>query len=430
MKLNFQLIILIVFIVAAIFGVLVFSGAIPLGGSSTVGPKGTVVLWGTIPYIDLSTPLQAFNAANPTFIVKYVQKDVDTFDQSLLEALASGTGPDMFFLPDNLAFHYSNKIFTIPYSSYPLNSFKNSFTGAGEVFLTDTGILAFPMSVDPLMMYYNRSILDANGIVYPPTTWTDLTSLVPTLTQKDNSNTITKSAVAMGQFSNINNAKDILATLFMQTGNPIIKEQNGVFISTLNAQIKNSNISSVLKFYTDFTDPNQNVYSWNASFPNSADAFSSENLTFYFGFASELKSLINKNPNQDFFVAPIPQIKNSTSKLTMSHVTGLAISSFSKNFNTAFTAASLMATGDFAASFALATGTAPARRDLLTTKPTDAYSPYFYSSALYAKSWLDPSPTDTSNIFSGMVNAVLSGNMTALDAIGDANAKMSLLLLK
>ena len=104
----------------------------------------------------------------------------------------------------------------------------------------------------------------------------------------------------------------------------------------------------MLKFYTNFSDPSQSLYSWNASFPNSGDDFSSENLAFYFGFASELQSLINKNPNQNFFVASVPQIKNSNSKLTEAHVTGMAILASSKNINTAFTAASLMATGNFA----------------------------------------------------------------------------------
>jgi maltose-binding protein MalE len=267
-------------------------------------------------------------------------------------------------------------------------------------------------------------------VVYPPATWDDMTSLVPTLVKKDNTNKIIQPAIAFGHFSNVTNAKDILAALFMQAGNPIIKENNGVFNSVLDASIGNYNLPSVLKFYTDFADPSQTVYSWNASFPNSNDAFSNENLAFYFGFASELQSLVNKNPNQNFFVAGMPQIKNASFKLTGAHVVGLAISSFSKNFNTAFTAASLMATGDFAAKFALATGVAPARRDLLAIKPIDAYSPIFYNSALYAKSWLDPSPNDTNNIFSGMINNVLSGNLSVSDAIKDASSKMNLLLFK
>src|SRR3990167_990308 len=199
MRGNFQLIVIIVFIVAAILGILVFSGAIPLG-SDGAGSLGTVVLWGTTPTRSIAGALEDFNNTNPTLIVKYEQKSPDTFDQDLLEALASGAGPDMFFLPDSLVFNYANKIFAIPYASYPLNTFKNIFAGAGEVFLTSKGVLAFPITIDPLMMYYNRSILDANGVIYPPASWDDLMNLVPALTKKDDSNKIIKSAVALGLF--------------------------------------------------------------------------------------------------------------------------------------------------------------------------------------------------------------------------------------
>lgn len=431
MKGNFQIIILVVFIAAAVLGVFVFSGAIPLGNNNNnPGTQGTVVLWGTVKNSVIAPLLEDFNRANQTFVVKYVEKSADTFDSDLLEALASGKGPDMFFISDDLAFKYSNKIYTIPYASFPVNSFKNSFIGAGEVFLTSKGVLAFPLTVDPMMMYYNRSILDANGIAHPPSFWDELSDLVPVLTKKDDRGTIIKSTVAMGQFSNVLHAKDILAALFMQVGNSIVTEKNGTFISVLSGNSGGYDLSSVLKFYTDFADPLKNIYSWNKSFSNSRDAFSAENLAFYFGYASELQSLVNKNPNQNFAVASMPQVRNGNFKLTSAHVMGIAITSFSKNFNTAFTAAGLMANSDFASKLAASLGIAPARRDLLKTVPTDAYSSTFYSSAFFARAWLDPSPKDTNNIFQGMVEKVLSNSMTVTQSVGDASAKLGLLLAK
>ncbi|KKP87895.1 hypothetical protein A2456_01680 [Candidatus Nomurabacteria bacterium RIFOXYC2_FULL_36_19] len=429
---NFQLITVIIFIALAIFGVLVFSGAIPLGNNNAPGSLGTVVLWGTVKSATIAPILQEFNTANPTFTVKYVQKEAGSFDLDLLEALAGGVGPDLFFLPDDLAFHYSNKIFKIPFSSLSLASFKSNFAGAGDVFLTSTGALAFPLSIDPLMMYYNRSILDSSGVVSPPVFWDDLVGLASKLTKKDDTNKIIKSAVALGHFSNVNNAKDILSALLMQTGNPIVVEKDGIFDSSLNTSTFNPkyDLGSILRFYTDFADPNKEVYSWNKSFPNSSDAFSAENLALYFGFASELPSLVNKNPNQNLGVTSFPQIKNSNFKSTMAHVTGIAILSSSKNFNTAFTAASLLSSGNFASKFAIATGTAPARRDLLNVKQSNAYSPIFYNSALFGKSWLDPSQKDTDNIFRNMIDGVLSNNMTVESAISDASSKLGLLLLK
>ena len=426
MKNNFQLIVLVAFVIAAVFGILVFSGAIPLGGSKTTSGSGTVTLWGTVKTANIGPALESFNSLNQDkYVVRYIEKDPDTFDKDLLEALASGQGPDMFFMPSDLAFHYANKIFTIPYGSYPLVSFQSNFAGAGEVFLTQRGILAFPLTIDPLIMYYNRSILDANNIVYPPKDWEEFLAEVPLLTKKDDSNKILKNATALGQFSNVVHAKDILAALFMQLGDKIVSEKDGQFLSVFGTK---PGTDSVLNFYTDFANPGSPVYSWNKSFANSQDYFSTENLAFYFGFASELPALVAKNPNQNFQVAPIPQIKNAPFKLTGANVTGIALSVFSKNFSTAFIAASQMATGSFAKNFAEALGVAPARRDLLVSPPKDAYSPTFYASSLYARSWLDPSPKDTDNVFRNMVDGVLSNSMTPQAALRDASAKIDLLL--
>lgn len=429
---NFQIIILIVFIAAAVFGVLVFSGAIPIGDNKDkTGGQGTVVLWGTISAQAISAPLEDFNRANTNFIVKYAQKDPATFDQDLLEALASGAGPDIFFLPDSLAYHYSSRILPIPYESFPLASFKTAFAGAGDVFLISKGIIAFPLLIDPLVLYYNRSILDANNIVNPPAYWDDLQSLVPALAKKDQDKKIIKSAVALGQFSNVTHAKDIISTLFMQAGNPIIAEKDGAFYTALSGSLSSSpDLGPMLQFYADFANPLSNYYSWNRSLPPSINAFSSEDLAFYFGYASELPSLINRNPNQNFLAAPMPQLKNSNTKMTFSKTTGIAISSFSKNPTAAFTAASLLATGDFPQKLANALYVAPARRDLLAGKPADAYFPIFYASALFARSWLDPSPEDTDDIFQGMVEKVLSNSLSASNAVSDGSSKLGLLLSK
>ncbi len=415
---------------AAVFGVLAFAGLIQIGKNTKQGALGTVVIWGTEKSDKMTQAIGDFNKANTAFVVKYVQKYPETFDSDLLEALAAGKGPDMFFISNDLAYKYSNKIYIIPYQSYPLATFKNSFARAGEVFLTGKGMLALPITIDPLVMYFNRNTLDANNIVYPPATWDEFESIVPIITKKDDSSKIIKSTVAMGQFSNVMHAKDILTTLFMQVGNPIVVEKDGIFSSGLDTSNGSYDLGSVLQFYTDFTDPSKSVYSWNKSLSNSRDEFSAENLAFYFGYASELESLVSKNPNQNFSVAPMPQVKGANNKLTYAKVTGIAVSSFSKNFSTAFTAASLMATGDFALKYAEATSSVPARRDLLSKKQIDAYSPIFYSSALFGASWLDPSTTDTDNIFRNMVDSVLSNNLKPKEAIKDSSSKLNILFFK
>jgi hypothetical protein len=75
-------------------------------------------------------------------------------------------------------------------------------------------------------------------------------------------------------------------------------------------------------------------------------------------------------------------------------------------------------------------GVAPARRDLLATLPKDSFSPVFYSSALFAKSWLDPSPKDTDDIFRRMIDGILSNNADLGSAIANASSRLNLLLAK
>lgn len=431
MKGNFQIVVVIIFFILAIFGVLVFSGAIPIGKDNESGGLGTVVVWGTQSSGLVDPLLEEFNKINTSFVVDYIQKPSSSFDQDLLEALSESKGPDLLFLPDNLAFRYINKLFTIPYPSYPLASFKENFAGAGEVFLTNNGVLAFPLTIDPLVMYYNRTILDANSIVSPPVYWDELLPMVPTLTKKDETNKISKSAIAMGHFSNINNAKEILATLFMQTGNKLVESQGGFFKSTLKSSNPRYDLSEALQFFTDFADPTRGQYSWNRSFRSSSESFSAEDLAFYFGFGSELGTLINKNPNQNFLATTFPQVRGNTLKSTGARVTGVAVLASSKNFNTALSVAGLMATTDFASKFANALGVVPAQRNLLKIKPTDdLYLPTLYNSALFAKSWLDPSPSDTNEIFSRMVEGVLSNILTEDQAILEADSRLNFLLIK
>ncbi|MFA5750854.1 MAG: extracellular solute-binding protein [Candidatus Paceibacterota bacterium] len=430
---NFKIIILIAFIGAAVFGVLVFSGMIPIGDQSGKdGSGGTVVLWGTIKNSDIYELIEDFNKANPVYVLKYVEKRADTFDEDLLEALASGQGPDIFLIDNELAYKYSNKILSIPYSSYPISTFKQTFATAGEVFLKSDGFLAFPLTVDPLMMYYNRGTLDINNIVYPPEYWDQFSTLAPILNRKDETGKIEKSLISFGQYANVTNAKDILSMLFMQTGNKIVIEKKGSFVSTIHEFTGNYSTEQILEFYTNFANPLKEIYSWNKSLPLSRDMFISGNLAFYFGFASELKPIIEKNPNLNFQITNVPQIRGLQTKITSAKVTGIAISSFSKNLNSSFLVANLLSTGSFAKGLVEVLQLPPARRDLLSipANQDNAFLPIFYSSSLFARSWLDPIPDDSNIVFRDMVENVLSNNLSISQSVRDASSKINLLLMR
>lgn len=44
--------------------------------------------------------------------------------------------------------------------------------------MTKDSIIAFPLTIDPLVMYWNRDILSNAGIVKPPAYWDEIYSIV------------------------------------------------------------------------------------------------------------------------------------------------------------------------------------------------------------------------------------------------------------
>ncbi len=428
---NFQITILAIFIVFLVVAILMFSGILPIGNSSPTGASGQVVLWGTAPLSEMSKILANFNQANKTFSVSYVEKDSATYDKDLLEAFASGTGPDVFFLPDNLILKYKNKIMPISYATLPQKTFTDTFIGEGSLFLTADSALAFPLTIDPMVMYYNTSLFDAAGIPKVPQYWDEFLSQAPQLTVKDNAGNIVKSAISFGEFGNVLHAKEIISTLIMQAGNPIVGTGQGVLTSVLRQQTAGQTTipaEEALRFYTQFSNPLQADYSWNKSMPNSRDAFISGKLAVYFGYASELFTLRDRNPNLSFDVAQMPQTRNAQAKLTFGKINGIAISKTSKNITTAYTAAALLAGKDTSQLIATALNLPPVRRDLLSTKPATSYSTVFYNSALIARAWLDPDTTATTSFFAGMVNAIVSGASSISQAVTKASDEIDLSL--
>ncbi len=417
---KLQIILIIVCIVGFLAGVFIFAGIIPVGTSSTTTATGNVVLWGTIKKDLIENTIDEFNRTNKTYRVVYVQKDANALDRDLTEALASGTGPDLFFLPENLIIRHADKVLPIPYATLPEKDFRDTFISESELFLSKDGILGLPFTIDPMVMYYNRDLLEGAGVVNPPEYWSDFSDLVKKVTVLGQSKNILKSAVAFGEFSNVANAKDIISAILIQNGNSIVARTSfgdvAGFSSTLaySSSGQTNTSESILTFYTDFSNPIKDAYSWNRSLPYSRDAFISGDLATYFGFASELLDIQSRNPNLNYDVAKFPQTKDGRIKATFGRMNALAMAKTSKNLPTAYTAAVAMTSADFIGKLSAITGLPPVRRDLLAIRQVSPYyMQTFYDSALIARSWFDPSDVETDNIWRTMIEDISSGRSLA-----------------
>jgi maltose-binding protein MalE len=110
----FQYIVIGAFVFFIIVGAILFSTYRSSNSSAT---SVHITLWGTLPTDSFNAFVSHYlSNANLKYTVTYVYRDPATFDKDLVEALASGTGPDAIVLPEDLIVRYSNKIYTIPFA--------------------------------------------------------------------------------------------------------------------------------------------------------------------------------------------------------------------------------------------------------------------------------------------------------------------------
>ncbi len=129
----FQTILLSAFGALAVSGVLIFALVIGSGSGTNIGP---VMIWGTFDENTFRKIIRESAEQDGRLLsVTYEQKDEDKFADLLTEALASGTGPDIFILRQENAVRDAGKVFPIPYDGFSETQFRNTFIEAANPYL-------------------------------------------------------------------------------------------------------------------------------------------------------------------------------------------------------------------------------------------------------------------------------------------------------
>ncbi|HVS79599.1 MAG TPA: extracellular solute-binding protein [Candidatus Paceibacterota bacterium] len=426
---KFQLILTGVFGGFLVLGIIVF--AMHRGGGAA--DRAPVTIWGFVDENDMSKLLEDAGLQNdPSTPVTYVRKDPATFDSDFVSAIADGDAPDLVMVSQDQFYKEKNRLFPIPYSSLDQRTFKDTYVEEAELFMQPDGIYAIPFVMDPYVMYWNRNIFQNAGISQPPQYWDEFYDLARTLTKKDGALNITRSAVGLGEYSNVTHAKNMLATLIIQAGSPITTadSSSGRIMSTFNDRGDNPTVPSeaAINFFTEFSDPAKDTYSWNRSLPDSKDMFISGDLATYFGPASELFEIQAKNPNLNFDVTYMPQSRDAQNKMTFGDLQGLSLVKSSQHIAAAFRVMTLLTSAKSLALLSQMTSLPPVRRDLLSTKPSSPYGIVFYDSAIFAKAWTDPDNTATDKIFGDLIESITSGRSRPTQAITNAGLEIQQLL--
>lgn len=428
---SFQVILLAVFSVLLVVAVLMFSGILPGFKGKGVTTASNISMWGTLSGPKFNMLFGELNTANKnSFSVTYERKRASTYKNDLVNALASGSGPDIWIMSQDILLWAKDKLQPLSFESFPERTFRDTFFDSADLFLDvkNKNVLAMPIAVDPLVLYWNRELFSSAGLARAPENWDEFLASVQSLTKRDNAGNITQAGAAIGEFRNVKNAKDILSMLILQAGNKIV---DPVSLRVVLGDVGKAPLSPAensVRFFNEFSDPGKSSYTWNRALPSSDTMFVNGNLAMYFGYASELNGIRERNPHLDFDVVLVPQIKGSPSKATFGKIYALAVSKASPRKQAAFTAIFKMMGGNFSENFAEDVSMAPVRRDLLAKGNKGAFSPVFFKSAIMAKAWLEPNPDKVYKIFQNMVESVATGAARPSESVREARGQIEELL--
>jgi ABC-type glycerol-3-phosphate transport system substrate-binding protein len=424
MKLTkFQIIILVIFSAGILIGLAVLSLT---KSTSTSAALPSVTIWGVVPEQLVLRYISDINLGRPEALnIDYIEKDVYTIEDELVEELALGNGPDAILVPQELLLTFENKLIPIPYVSINARDYKNTFIEQAELYMRDEGILGIPLFIDPLVMYWNRDMFTNAGIASYPKIWDDFLDVGKKINQKDINSNIRRSSIALGEFGNVSNARDIFSLILLQASNPIVQNKQ----SALGGQ--NLDITeNAINFFSGFSNPSSPAYSWNRSLPLSKNYFLSGNLATYFGYASEVNDIKDKNPNLNFDIAPMPQPKNAKQRINYSRMYGFSIVKSSKNPVGVYAVLSELTSFDALSKLVPLTYLPPVRRDLIDAGNVDPYLSIFYDSALISRGWLDPDPFQSAALFQNLIESVVSGRELMTQAISQIDTSLNSLLNK
>jgi ABC-type glycerol-3-phosphate transport system substrate-binding protein len=434
---------------------------------STV-PKLTLVYWGVIDSEDAMRPfLAAYKTSRPNVTVEYVQKDFANYRNDLLDALASGSGPDLFQIPATWVPEYAAKGRVTPLpASYSLPDFvqkkqlfktvtsvvqraQNPVTVAelardfvpsvSEDSIVNGAIVALPFAADSLALFSNRELLNNARITAPPTSWEELKDASPKLTIADASGNLLQSAIALGAATNVPHAAEILTGLMVQGGATLVDP--GTKTAAFNQPTEpdyNPGVAAT-ELFASFATPGKETYTWSAKQGDAFSAFTGGTVALYLGYQFELPRIREAAPQLAFDVTPMLHLDPSGTDRYGCTVGGVCrtynvagnwettVAKLSKHPLEAWDFIQFMARNpSVQRSYAQATKRTPVLRSALDAAKTGGVEDVWINQAFTAHTWYHGLDAITAErAITDVITAVAEGTSQPLEALNLAAQQIS-----
>ncbi len=452
-------------------------------------------VWGLFDDSDvMAKAISEYQKRNPRVKeIVYKKLTVDSYENDLMDALATGNGPDAFLIHNTWLPKHKDKLAPAPIDNFSTSQaeilttkqIQDQFADVvSSDFVSDGKIFALPLSVDSLSLYYNKDLLNQAGITTAPATWPDFDSAVKKMTRIDQFGNITLSGAAMGMSSDaspgtgkINRATDILTLLMMQSGADMINPRTSQagFADFTNSTYTGGTTpgESALAYYTKFSNRSNDVYTWNSLQHNSVDSFIEGKTAMMLNYSWLIPQIQQRAPKLNLGIANVPQNKDKNGNgmnIDFANYWGYAVSknkvqnqefvataqqnkhtyatndqrvaeawkfirflTMPQSFSTSLPVAAATkdsANFDPAAEYIANLAKPAARRDLIEKQKSDILLSPFAEVNLIAKSWAQPDNLAVDKIFDEMIDNVVLKNEKIHDVIQQAQNAVNVLMKK
>ena len=417
----------------------------------------------------MSDLIAAYRQLHPNVNIEYRKFRYEEYENELLEAMAEDRGPDIFSVHNTWMERYKSKMLPLPAKTvtpvkYITGSIKkeevvefktaNSLTPAqvrkkfldvvaDDVIMLDGSggtwvekVWGLPISLDTLVLYYNKDLMNNAGIAEPPTSWSEFQENVKKMTKiEKDSGKILISGAALGAANNVVRSFDILSLLMMQNLTPMMDDFGNV---TFDKRPKGLDQDVVLpglgalEYYVQFASPLHEAYSWNDKMPDSLEAFIGGKAAFFFGYSYHRELIRARAPKLNFAIAPVPQV-GENQKVNYANYWIETVSNKTKIKNYVWDFVQFIADEKNVEKYLDRNKKPTALRSaaLINKQLADEEIAVFADQLLTAKSWYHGyNSTGAEEAFAEMINSVLAGHLKPMAALKQSVLKVQYSITK
>lgn len=290
----------------------------------TVNKSASLIYWGLWEDKEVIEPLiSAYQQKNPQIKIIYQKMNPQSYREKLVSRSKSqNTGVNAIEKPDIFRFHNTwlpeikDIVAPLPPTVMSGEEFDKTFYPIHKKDLKiGNYYYGLPLEIDGLVLVYNQGLFKKAGIATVPSTWDDITEIVPKLTVKDQSGQLITSGIAMGTAGNVDHFSDIFGLLLLQNGGSLNK-------------LDQEEAAGALEIFRKFSEPPQGY--WTESMTNSTTAFIQEKVAMIIVPSWVVLSIKSANPDIDMKVVPVPVVPG-TALISIASYWIEGVSKFSNN---------------------------------------------------------------------------------------------------